>query len=119
MTYSVPITVLKPQVVRKKQQMRAKGSALRRGGHKPLHLDELPVKETRRHNNSYGITEIKCNCKNFFKWAKKREGSVAIKDGEAVLLMLPLQGQEYKQVNKLIQMLRQKAQGKLMMSFVS
>ena len=86
--------------------MRARGSSLRKGGHKTLHLDELPIPK-RSVRNSYGISEVDCTAKAFMKWSKERPGSaVILTDTGKEIVTLPLEGQVYKQIKNIFVMLR-------------
>lgn len=114
---NVVVEVLKPQIKRQKRKIpiKARGSSLKKGGHKPLHFDELPTKAESNCGLPGGVVWVEANPKNVMRWQSNREGAAEIYDGEKHLMALPLSGNTHKSLKELFEFLRFSNDNKLMM----
>ena len=99
-----------------RQVLKAKGSSLRKGGHRALHMDELPLPEARKGSNTVRNALVRCDAKSILKWQKDRGGSAEILTANGdIVITLPLSGQKAKDLKALITFLRVKAGTGLLM----
>ena len=99
-----------------RQVLKAKGSSLRKGGHRALHMDELPLPEARVGINTIRNALVRCDAKSLLKWQESRGGSAEIvtANGDTVT-SIPLTGQKAKDLKALLTFLRVKAGTGLLM----
>ena len=99
--------------------VRASGSSLRRGGHKPLHMDELPVRlERAKWIRINAGNEVHASSTSIIKWKKRfTEGFAIIGNADGELAKLPLESQTHKGAKAVLDFLRQRSRSPLHMRY--